>query len=158
MTKESKNGTETVTSTIGQTLRANPIPLALIGFGLAWLLARNTGIIDNLAADERLRAVGRRIGETMGIKGGNGLAASKTQAEGWVHPAADVARGALHTVRASAAVARAERLTSEVGQRASNVTDQLVDAIERHPFLVGALGLVSGAALASLLPPGKSSD
>ncbi|HEV2303293.1 MAG TPA: hypothetical protein VGR91_17135 [Stellaceae bacterium] len=157
MTKRSKNGSDVAWSPLGDTLRANPVPLALIGFGLAWLLARNTGVIDNLADDERLRAASRRIGETIGIKADEGPAAGKREAERWVHQAAGAARGALATVRGSAAVERAEQLAGEAGERASQIGDRLADAMERHPLLVGALGLVSGAALASLLPPGKSS-
>ena len=158
MTRTVKSGNEIIRSTVGETLRANPIPLALVGFGLAWLLARQTRVVETVTGDERLRAASRRIGETIGIKAGNGLEAAKSEAEGWMHQAAGAARGALRTVRSSTAVERAERFAGEAGERATQLGDRLADAIERHPFLVGAIGLASGAALASLLPTGKSAD
>src|SRR5579863_3965493 len=154
MTRKTK-ASEIARSTIGDTLRANPIPLALVGFGLAWLIAQNTGVVDNVLMDERWRAARRRIGETIGLKAGNGAAAAKAEAEGWVHQAADAARGAVRTMRGSAAVERAGQVAGEAGEHASQFGDLVADAMERHPLLVGALGLVSGAALASLLPPGR---
>jgi hypothetical protein len=154
MTRETK-ASEIARTTIGDTLRANPIPLALVGLGLAWLLAQNSRVVDDVLTDERVRAARRRIGETIGLKAGDGVAATKAEAEGWVHRSADAARGALHMVRGSAAVERAGQFAGEAGERASQLGDLVADAMERHPLLVGALGLVSGAALASLLPPGR---
>ena len=41
------------------------------------------------------------------------------------------------------------------GDRASRLGGDIVTTIERHPLLFGAIGLISGAALATLLPLGK---
>ena len=156
MMRRSTSAADAGQRTIGDALRANPIPLALVGFGLAWLIAANSGAIDKLADADRLRAARRRIGETIGLNPGDGFAAGESEAEGWVHQAADAARDALRTVRGSAAVERAGQFAGEAGERASQLGGRLSDAVERHPLLVGALGLVSGAALAALLPTGKS--
>src|SRR5579859_8025055 len=118
MTRETK-ASEIARTTIGDTLRANPIPLALVGLGLAWLLAQNSRVVDDVLTDERVRAARRRIGETIGLKAGDGVAATKAEAEGWVHRSADAARGALHMVRGSAAVERAGQFAGEAGERAS---------------------------------------
>src|SRR3954464_15175041 len=42
-------------------MRANPIPIALIGLGTAWLIASNTGVVDRIANDERIEAARRRV-------------------------------------------------------------------------------------------------
>jgi hypothetical protein len=156
MSDEAGQGSDVAWSRLAAALRENPLPLALVGFGLAWMLARSACVGDTRAAADRLRAAGERIGEAVASKPGDALAAAESEAGGWVHQAADAARGALRTVQASAAVERAEQFAGEAGQRAAQFGDRLADAIERHPLIVGALGLVSGAALASLLPGGKS--
>src|SRR6202158_318529 len=37
-------------------VRTNPIPVALIGIGAAWLIANNTNAVDRIARDERIQA------------------------------------------------------------------------------------------------------
>src|SRR5215470_6771996 len=44
-------------------VRNNPLPVALIGLGAAWLIANQTNAIDRIAQDERVRAAGRRVGD-----------------------------------------------------------------------------------------------
>jgi len=40
-------------SGIGEALQANWVPLSLIGVGIAWLVAGNTGVAERVAHDER---------------------------------------------------------------------------------------------------------
>ena len=50
------------------------MPLTLIGVGIAWLVASNTGLADRVVNDERVQAARRRIGEfagDLGIGGGS---------------------------------------------------------------------------------------
>src|SRR3984957_9137754 len=59
---------------LGEVIQANKVPLTLIGIGVAWLVASNTGLADRLANDERVQAARRRIGEfagDIGIGGGS---------------------------------------------------------------------------------------
>src|ERR1700719_5006926 len=59
---------------LGEVIQANSVPLTLIGIGIAWLLASNTGLADRVANDERVQAARRRIGEfagDIGIGGGS---------------------------------------------------------------------------------------
>jgi len=42
-------------------IRANPVPVALIGIGAAWLIANNTNVVERLASDERVEATRRRV-------------------------------------------------------------------------------------------------
>src|ERR1700676_4039886 len=41
-------------------IRANPVPFALIGIGMAWLIASNTNVLARIAEDERIAAERRR--------------------------------------------------------------------------------------------------
>ena len=152
---------------IGEALQANWVPLSLIGVGIAWLVASNTG----LAHDERLQAAGRRIGEFAGELGIGGDDKDGARSAGqilgpdgeplrggdsgrgnaWVHQAAGAARGALSSVRdAGSAVLDRAGAASDLANRAGS---QVTEKLSTDPWLIGVAGLVGGALLAALLPP-----
>jgi hypothetical protein len=70
---------------------------------------------------------------------------------GWVHQASDMAQGAMRSVRDSTMINRA-------GEGAGRIADQLTDAFERNPLVVGAVGLLGGALIAALLPATRLED
>jgi len=98
-------------SAVGEVIQANRVPLTLIGIGVAWLVASNTGLADRVVNDERVQAARRRIGEFAGdigiggsssgasggqILGPDGETLTRTDSDrgdGWVHQAAGAARG-----------------------------------------------------------------
>src|SRR5260370_22156963 len=102
---------------LGEVIQANSVPLALIGIGIAWLVASNTGLADRVVNDQRVQAARRRIGELSGdvriagsfsegysgqILGPDGEPLARTGADrgdGWGHQAAGAARGAISPVR-----------------------------------------------------------
>src|ERR1700726_5194985 len=57
---------------LGEVIHANRVPLTLIGIGIAWLVASNTGLADRVANDERVQAARRRIGGVAGDIGSGG--------------------------------------------------------------------------------------
>ena len=133
-----KNGI--VGMNVGEAVRANRLPLALIGAGVAWLLARN------------LAASG---------KDGSAAPSSESSAggsEGWVHQAAGAARGALHSVRDTGGemLDRVGHYTDDYASQAKEqvryVGGSLRSTFEQNPLLIGLIGAISGAALAMLLP------
>jgi len=154
---------------LGEVIQANKVPLTLIGIGIAWLVASNTGLADRVANDERVQAARRRIGEfagDIGIGGGSGdgaggqilrpdgerLARSdSSRGDGWVHQAAGAARGAISTVRgAGSAVLDRAGAATDLASRAST---QVTEKLSTDPWLIGVAGLVAGALLAAILPP-----
>jgi hypothetical protein len=154
---------------LGEVIHANRVPLTLIGIGIAWLLASNTGLADRVANDERVQAARRRIGEfagDIGIGGGSSdgaggqilgpdgerLARSdSSRGDGWVHQAAGAARGAISTVRdAGSAVLDRAGAATDLASRAST---QVTEKLSTDPWLIGVAGLVAGALLAAILPP-----
>jgi hypothetical protein len=156
-------------SGLGEVIQANSVPLTLIGIGIAWLVASNTGLGDRVVNDERVQAARRRIGELAGdigiggsssersggqILGPDGEPLARTDADGgdgWVHQAAGAARGAITSVRdaGSAVLDRA----GAAGDLASRAGNQVTEKLSTDPWLIGVAGLVAGALLAAVLPP-----
>jgi hypothetical protein len=166
---------------LGEVVQANRVPLALIGIGVAWLAASNTGLADRVANDERVQAARRRIGE---IAGDIGLAGASTaedrsgrmgpilgpdgqplprtadadRTNGWVHQTAAAARGAINSVRdaGNAVLDRASKYTDyagDAGDLAKRAGGQVVETLRRDPWLIGVVGFVAGALFGAVLPP-----
>jgi hypothetical protein len=169
-------------------VRNNPVPIALIGIGAAWLLATNTNAVDRIARDERIQTarrrvtdlasdIGNRAGEMatsaaqrIGIAGngaGNGAdrplghtgnpmidqPGAAMSSDGWVHEVSDRAQGMLQSVRDSSGA-----VLDRASESAGRIADQVTDTFERHPLLIGAIGLMAGALIAALLPPSRTED
>jgi hypothetical protein len=159
-------------------VRANPVPVALIGLGVAWLISNNTGMTDRVAGTasdmgrrvtdtasrvtDTASGLSRRAGElATGAAQKVGLASSGDRAlghtghpmvdrdgensEGWVHQVSDQASGALRSARDTSGA-----LLSRVGSYAG--AGGVSDAFERNPLIIGAIGLMTGALIAALLP------
>lgn len=149
-------------------IRANPVPVALIGIGAAWLLASSAGLGGRSASDDRAAARRQRVAAMASAKTAWDAAPSSAQplghtgnpmvdepettaSNGWVHQVSDAAQGAMRSVRdsGSAAISRA---ADYAGDGADVVANQLSGGFERHPLLVGAIGVMAGALVAALLP------
>jgi hypothetical protein len=153
------------------TIRANPIPVALIGLGTAWLIANNTGMTDRVtdtASDMGRRVadtasdVGRRAGDLatgaaqkVGLAGSGDRALGHTghpmvdrdgkESEGWVHQVSDQASGALRSARDTSGA-----LLNRVGSYAG--AGGVSETFERNPLIIGAIGVMTGALIAALVP------
>lgn len=184
MIRDSLNGSDGINRGL-DAVRANPIPIALIGIGAAWLVASNTGVVDKIAQSERVGAARQRVADMasdIGNRAGSlasdvvgkvGIGGSGTErplgetgnplvdesgrgaASGWVHQASDMAQGAMRSVRDSSIV---NRVGDFAGDGTARIADQLGDAFERNPLIVGAVGLLAGALIAALLPSTRMED
>jgi hypothetical protein len=143
---------------MGETLRANPIPLALIGAGIGWLLLSR----GREAADEGGGAgsLAARVGH-----------ASSTAAEAtyeYARPKIDatVERSARYAAEAKSRTEhaarryaqKAGRYTEEAGRQFHDAREQVSRAMDDHPLAVGMMALAAGAALALLLPSSRVED
>jgi hypothetical protein len=152
-------------------IRANPVPIALIGLGTAWLIANNAGLTDRVA--DTASDVGRRVADTasdMGRRAGDlatgaaqrvGIAGSGDRAlghtghpmvdragehsAGWVHQVSDQASGALRSARD-----RGGAMLNRVGSYAG--AGGVSDVFDRNPLIMGAIGIMAGALIAALIP------
>jgi hypothetical protein len=167
------------------TIRSNPIPVALIGLGTAWLIANNTGVTDRVtdtASDvgrrvadtgRRVADTGRRVADTasdvgrrasdlatgaaqkVGLAGSGDRALGHTghpmvdrdgeHSEGWVHQVSDQASGALRSARDTSGA-----LLNRVGSYAG--AGGVSETFERNPLIIGAIGVMTGALIAALVP------
>jgi hypothetical protein len=167
-----EKGFDMVNDTIGGTeglnrglaaVRANPVPFALIAVGAAWLIASNTGVVDRVAQDERIRAARRRAGELasdLGNRAGEMASDLGNRAGGY---ASDMAQRVGLTGSGSAGdtsgwVHQATDMAGETMQSARDTGGALLDAVERNPLIVGGLGLLAGAVLAILMPTTRTED
>jgi len=158
---------------LGEAFHDNRWPIALIGIGVAWLLASNTGLADRLAQDQRVQAARRRFpalvrtgdrpqGGTAQVVGPSGKPMARTgddrPTEGWMHQAAGAARGAISSARdaGSAVLDRAGNITGYAGDASRRAGGQLAEKIAQEPWLIGVAGFVAGALLAAILPPTRT--
>ena len=150
-------------------IRANPVPVALIGLGAAWLIAANSVSEEQLAAARRrvggmANDLGARAGEMASAAAGKaGLSSDEPLGrtgntivdetgnrsnDGWLHQIADATQGALRSAR--------DASEAMVGESATRVSDQLTAAFERNPIVVGTIAAMTGALLAALLPMSRT--
>ena len=162
---------KTLTMVVEQA-RANPIPLALIGAGVAWLVFEQTrkGRTDIYATDRPYETyegyqedggIGGKIKARVGgaVEAAKGaLTGAKDRAAGAVASAKDSLAGARTSAAdgAGAAKGRIGALTdtartraTEVGRRAQQRYQETLDA---EPLIIGALGLAVGVAIGAALP------
>jgi len=169
--------TNQLLSNLKAQVRDNPLALAMVGGGLAWLMmgsgpaAKGQGLRTSqtpVSSTPSLHAGGVHTpgsanpgvshgtssGSTMG-KGAKAVGDKASSAAASVsHAASTVADGissTAHDVRDAAGdyMASASNATADAGARLKNT---FLDALEREPLVLGALGMAVGAAIGAMLP------
>jgi hypothetical protein len=152
-------------STLKAQIRDNPLPLTLVGAGLAWLMLGNGGT-QNRASFSKLEKAGfdflerDREGnddETSdeGLLGAMGDKASDAVAKaGRVVDAVKERAGQAGTRTANAAA----RLKGGAGDIAGKTKSAALDIFEQEPLVVAALGMAVGTAVGVLLPHSALED
>ena len=153
--------------------RANPLPLALVGVGLAWLMSGRgqpaMGYPSGSYAGNgsSFREAGSRIGETAGAAKGAiaekgrkaGEAASST-----MHQVGEQASHAIERVGegASHAYGRVSETASQgyerMSDQASRAQRRMSEMVESEPLILAGLGLAVGAAIAALMPATRTEN
>ena len=144
--------------------RADPVPLALIGLGAAWLVAENTGLLDRIVPGRGGHAApGTAPGGDAApgdAKPGDAKPGSAAPGDGWGHQAAEAARDALRSIRdgGGAALERAGEYiegAAHSGERARLAGGRLIKRLEDNPLAYGLAAIICGAVAAVLLPSGR---
>lgn len=160
-------------------VRDNPLALALVGSGVAWLMmgsgpsaekgrtwaqsqrparngnARQPPMSSNRGANPTITAsdpsgeqslIGDGASKVSEAVGG----AMRSVGEG-VSAATDFVSGTVHDIRDATreSVTSAAETGADVGSRAKST---FLDALEREPLVIGALGVAVGAAIGAMLP------
>jgi hypothetical protein len=150
-----------VLSKLVDQIKENPMPLAVMGLGLAWLMAGNRS--SNRHYDGRYdehRSFAQSGGEgmrdrmhVMGDKASDALSGAKERVTEMGSAVTDRGRQALHRV-GDAAGSMADR-TAEYGSQAKRA---IGNVMETEPLIIGAVGLVVGAAIGASLPRTEMED
>lgn len=160
-------------SNLGEAARTDPIPLALVGVGLAWLMmssgrSRMPAADEGLSDGQTVAGVKERVSET--VHGVAEAAASARERVGQMSGSArervthlgESARERMSTMSESARE-RVSRLGESARERVGRVSGSARHGAERvrgsvdylvkeQPLALGALGLAIGAVLAAMTP------
>lgn len=143
----------------GAAFRADPVPLALIGLGVAWLVAENLGLVGGVKFGEGSAAAGEAAASAQQIADHAEPALDGAGAhggEGWMQRAAGAAQGAVRSIVADGG-AVLERAGDYLGKAlpsggSAQHAGGWLKGVERHPLVLGAAGLAAGAVVSLLLP------
>ncbi len=147
----------------------HPIPLALAGIGLGWLLvaavrgrrqtldqSEYSDYVDPLSDNPVYDMHGESSGGSSGLKArAQGAYDSvRDAASRMTHGASEASAGLGETARRRAENARqeAERLAAVARRRARGAGRSFSEAVEERPLLLAAIGIVIGSTLGAALP------
>ena len=162
-TKMMGGASNKVLTTAVEQLRENPIPIALIGLGMAWLAISQTrgrgsaGAVyqgagyyptyEGYDEEEGLRAKVKAKADAAKAKLAETAEKAKARLADAQHQAADGVTGARGKVGEYAHIAQEK--AGEYGRAARQRFD---DALDSEPLVIGAIGLAVGAAIGAALP------
>ncbi len=132
---------------LGGGVRADPVPLALIGLGVAWLVAENTGVFAGAAPSRGERTIAEEAGgdDSVPASRGNG-SIQQAAASGALRSIEEGNDAALECTGESAGSA------APLGERGCGAGRRLTDGLKHNPLLLGLAGIACGAVIAMLLP------
>jgi hypothetical protein len=157
--------TQPIIDSLNVAIRENPLAAGLIGAGIAWIFMGGTKGMGKIASAAKGAAVmsgsaGASVASA-GARMGSGIAGSVVDGVNKVKDAAvGVTEAAGSIVPDLAASETIDDLTSSAAQQMNAATEQgrtygrvlqsrLSESLEKQPLLLGALGLVIGAGVAS---------
>lgn len=159
MANEATRSARGFTSNMMETIRQNPLPAALAGIGIGWLVMK--GSSDTQRREMRYYQTRGQAGEMASearARAGRMADQAQHQAEeltGEVrHRAMQMADQAQHEVEelASEARHRATQMADQAQYQAERTTDRLQQMMQDNPLAVGALALAVGAAVGLVVP------
>ena len=138
---------------------ADPAAVALIGLGIAWLVAENLGLLDDFMP-RRGAEPAPPAEKIVALPVEEPARPSASGGDGWLQQAAGAAQGALRSVydRGGTAIEQAGGLIAhpvDSGERVRQAGGRMIKAVERTPLLLGLAGIAAGAAIAILLPASR---
>lgn len=161
-TKMMSGASNKVLTTAVEQLRENPIPIALIGLGVAWLAISQTRrhpggsgyqaagyypTYEGYDEDEGLRAKVKAKAEAAKAKLAETAEKAKAKLSDAQHQAADGVTSARG--KAGEYAHLAQEKVGEYGRAARHRFDE---TLESEPLVIGAIGLAVGAAIGAALP------
>jgi hypothetical protein len=165
-----------VLAKLGEQAKENPMPLAVIGLGLAWLMmgsSKNSPPEDSYAAPQRPYPGGSNYAEEGDYTSLKDKVTDKLQ--GAAHSMADAAGSTRDTLGrtasgtadrmsslATSAADRTSSLASNAADKASlygrQVQQKYLDTLQSEPLILGAVALAVGLAVGAALPATEIED
>lgn len=164
-------------SSVGGVVRNHPLPIAMIGLGLGWLLLSQSGYDRRIANSRTLGRMGDRAGRyghsireslheaTDSVREGASHlydranrsvrhAAERVGGQGGQHGQDNSVypEGAQAGYDPAAATGSSGRTGSSMGRRVGKVTHGFWDMVDDHPLVAGVMGVALGAALGASIP------
>jgi ElaB/YqjD/DUF883 family membrane-anchored ribosome-binding protein len=134
-----RHGAREYVSNLGESVKRDPLPLALVGIGLAWLMASDRGRSGEPSSSHPTAAAIKERAAAMKER-------TSVMKE----------RVARTTDRVSQAAQSARERVGQVGDTARHQAERLRDGYEHlvndQPLAIGAIGLALGALLAAAMP------
>lgn len=151
-------GPKDFANNLGTALRDNPLPAALTGIGMAWLMATSNrppheGRVHRTgAAREKMEEMSHAVGEKF------------QQVKGRVRGGISRTREGIQEKRGSAgegmesARARAGEIGHGLQERGRHMRESFVDMRDEHPVMLAGIGLAIGALIGAAIPPTRTED
>ena len=156
-------------SNLGRATREQPLPLALVGVGLAWLMMTNGrtttsgGRVDGRDIGDAMGESAAEAGSRMG-QAADAMRSRASELGGAVSNAMSQTRAAAHRTTqtlseaADATRGRAAQLGEATRQGAQRVRSGYDHLVNEQPLALGAIGLALGAVLAAAAPRTRQED
>lgn len=155
---------------LNEAVRNNPVPVALVGIGLAWMMMSGRqgsaaqSSTSNGGSSSRSMGVGEMPGSDEDIYSGDSGSGSGSDSSragsGSTANQRAMASGARASIASTTASARARvsdmshRSREQLGRARAGMSQ----VIDEQPVVVGALGVALGALLGAALPPTRRED
>lgn len=149
-------GASEFTSNLGDTIKHNPVPTALIGIGLAWLMMGGSRRPASASSWTDTSGAGSRVSSAAGsasARAGSMMQGMREGAGRAREGAGELAQGARQQVGASA-----DQVRAQVSHQGERVQESFAYLRSEQPLVLGALGFALGAALGAGLPPTARED
>jgi len=135
-------------SNVLKTAQSNPIPLALIGIGTAWLIVRSRSGNTGSRNGGRTRSQARGLTSAGDSGQGKGVKSSISGAAGSAYEGVSSSVGSVYRTAGDTA----GQVYNKMGDLGSTARDQYTHYMEESPLAVGAVALALGAAVGFSLP------
>ena len=122
-----------------RSVREQPMPVILVGVGLAWLMFTSSGSQSSSGTTSHLGGQAQRAGETASERARQASGALQDQASSIGQGISEQGRNAAAGVQSGA-------------RSLSNAGSETMALLQRQPLLAAAFGVTAGAVLASLFP------
>jgi len=148
---------------LGAQVRANPLPLALIGAGVAWLIfgRGSSSSYDEQRSFRPSRRLDRDLADfepDYDTGPDSGYLSAETDGDGRIDRMKDAARDGADKARRAMSSAKAtvaektQAARQRAGEYAQRGHDAYMDTLDREPLIVGAVGFAVGAAIGAAIP------